>query len=141
MGTCQPFIIGTDHQGGSDQLTSIQQPPTTIVTKQKHALAQPYLIKFYGNNDAASIEQPLDTVTTNDRFGLCRPGESRSKSTASLPGGHPFSHLNPSELAAAQGFPRSYKFTGSTTEVIKQIGNAVPKNLAKALGKSAIQCL
>lgn len=42
-------------------------------------------------------------------------------------------YLQPTELAAATGFPSNYKFTGSKVEVVKQIGNAVPPNFAKAL--------
>jgi DNA (cytosine-5)-methyltransferase 1 len=43
--------------------------------------------------------------------------------------------LNPSELAAAQGFPPPYKFIGDKTERTEQIGNAVPVSLAKSLYK------
>lgn len=35
--------------------------------------------------------------------------------------------------AAAQSFPKDYKFTGTKTEVVKQIGNAVCPMMAKAL--------
>jgi DNA (cytosine-5)-methyltransferase 1 len=49
-----------------------------------------------------------------------------------------FRMLKSHELAAAQGFPKDYKFNGNTTQIVKQIGNAVPKNLAKALVKSAL---
>jgi len=41
--------------------------------------------------------------------------------------------LQPHEQAAAQGFPRGYKFTGTKTEQVKQIGNAVPCGLSRAL--------
>jgi DNA (cytosine-5)-methyltransferase 1 len=41
--------------------------------------------------------------------------------------------LQPRELARAQGFPDSYQFTGNREAVVKQIGNAVPPNTAKAL--------
>lgn len=37
------------------------------------------------------------------------------------------------ELAAAQGFRPDYVFTGNKTEQVKQIGNAVPRNMARAL--------
>jgi site-specific DNA-cytosine methylase len=37
------------------------------------------------------------------------------------------------ELARAQGFPDSYKFTGNREAVVKQIGNAVPPPMAAAL--------
>jgi DNA (cytosine-5)-methyltransferase 1 len=96
-----------------------------------------HLVKFYGCSDGASVKDPLDTVTTKDRFGLCQPvveinGEKYLIDIL-------FRMLKPSELAAAQGFPRSYKFKGNVSQVVKQIGNAVPKNLAKALAKSALQ--
>lgn len=172
---CEPFVIGIDHQS-SDNVASADAPLSTVTTKQRHAvcqpfivpnfgerasqkpransideplptvtshgagaLVQPYLVKFYGAADAASIDAPLDTVTTNDRFGLCQPrveinGEQYLVDIL-------FRMLKPSELAAAQGFPAGYKFTGNKTDQVKQIGNAVPKHLAKALGQSAIRCL
>lgn len=37
------------------------------------------------------------------------------------------------ELAAATGFPKDYIFTGTKVDVVKQIGNAVPPNFARAL--------
>jgi DNA (cytosine-5)-methyltransferase 1 len=36
------------------------------------------------------------------------------------------------------GFPADYQFTGSREERVKQIGNAVPVNLAKAITGSLI---
>jgi DNA (cytosine-5)-methyltransferase 1 len=39
------------------------------------------------------------------------------------------------ECARAQGFPDSYRFVGSTKDVKKQIGNAVPVNVAKWIGE------
>jgi DNA (cytosine-5)-methyltransferase 1 len=41
--------------------------------------------------------------------------------------------LQPHELARAMSFPKGYKFHGNREQVVKQIGNAVPVNLAKAL--------
>ena len=41
--------------------------------------------------------------------------------------------LQPKELAAATGFPKDYIFTGTKVDVVKQIGNAVPPNFAKAI--------
>lgn len=49
---------------------------------------------------------------------------------------HPVQHraITPYEGALLQGFPRDYKFVGSVTEIVKQIGNAVPIPLGRALG-------
>ena len=38
------------------------------------------------------------------------------------------------ECARSQGFPDTYKFYGSTLEKHRQIGNAVPPPMGKALG-------
>jgi DNA (cytosine-5)-methyltransferase 1 len=52
--------------------------------------------------------------------------------------GHPKYHrpLTPREAARFQGFPDSFVFCGTRGDVRRQIGNAVPPALAKAIGKS-----
>lgn len=45
------------------------------------------------------------------------------------------------EYARIQTFPDEWKFAGSVNQQYKQIGNAVPVNLAFAIGQSIIQCL
>ncbi len=45
------------------------------------------------------------------------------------------------EYARIQSFPDDWKFEGSMNNVYKQIGNAVPVNMAKALGLSVIHTL
>lgn len=75
------------------------------------------------NVRAIPLGVPLPTVTTRDRFEIV--------GTDGLELG--FRMLQPTELAAATGFPSNYKFTGTKVEIVKQIGNAVPPNFAKAL--------
>jgi len=43
-------------------------------------------------------------------------------------------YLTPREAACLQSFPSNFQFYGSTTSIWKQIGNAVPAGLAKAIG-------
>lgn len=45
------------------------------------------------------------------------------------------------EYARIQTFPDDWQFKGSQTSQYKQIGNAVPVNLAEALGQSIVRCL
>jgi len=45
------------------------------------------------------------------------------------------------EYARIQTFPDDWKFSGSTSQCYKQIGNAVPCNLAKEIGYSLINLL
>ena len=65
--------------------------------------AVPFIARLYGNSTAESISKPLSTIS-------CSGAQ-----------------------AAATGFPSDYKFTGTKVEVVKQIGNAVPPNFAKAI--------
>lgn len=53
---------------------------------------------------------------------------------------HPTEHraLTHHEAARIQGFPDDYKWVGSKASIARQIGNAVPISLAKALGRQLI---
>lgn len=56
---------------------------------------------------------------------------------------HPELHrsLTPFEGALLQGFPEDYKFIGSMTDVVRQIGNAVPIALGAAIGQALSRAL
>jgi DNA (cytosine-5)-methyltransferase 1 len=49
--------------------------------------------------------------------------------------------LRTPELAAIQGFPRGYEFTGTRRERVRQIGNAVPPPLAAAMIRQLLSSL
>lgn len=117
-----------ERAGQRPRTHDIESPvPTITATGSQPAITRPYLVQYYGNSDTTSIDDPLPTVTTRDRFALCLP----TKSPFGLD--IKFRMLKPVELAAAMGFPESYQFAGNKTETVKQIGNAVPVNLAAAL--------
>ena len=136
----QPYLIhlrGTapDQVAGSPR--SLDQPLPTITSGGRHiALCEPFLTKFYGTATTADLREPLDTVTTKERFGLALP-RLLIDGDEYLLDIH-FRMLQPDELAAAQGFPSDYRFTGTKTAVTKQIGNAVPVNLSKALVEAVL---
>lgn len=49
-----------------------------------------------------------------------------------------FRMLHWRELARAQSFPETYQFHGTATEIVKQIGNAVPPALSRAVCRASI---
>ena len=49
-----------------------------------------------------------------------------------------FRMLQPHELAAGMGFPKGYQITGNRGEQVRQIGNAVEVNQARALCMEAM---
>jgi len=77
-----------------------------------------------------SYEEPSLTLTTSPaqkQTERCHPSETR-----------PF---NIREYARIQTFPDDYKFMGSISAAYRQIGNAVPVNLAYEIGKSIVKTL
>ncbi|MGB1261611.1 MAG: DNA cytosine methyltransferase [Cognaticolwellia sp.] len=77
-----------------------------------------------------SLDEPSLTLTTSpaqNQTERCHPIETRPLQTR--------------EYARIQTFPDDWHFEGSLTSVYKQIGNAVPVNLAAAVGRSLIHYL
>ena len=134
FGVTQAFLL-PQHFG--TQLRPVDEPVPTVCGSGCVALVEPFLVSYYGNGEARDINNPLDTVTTRDRFGLAQPevvvdGERYRMDVR-------FRMLTPGELAKAQGFPGDYQFTGTKTEQVKQIGNAVPCGLSRALVGCALR--
>ena len=138
LGVVEPFLIDVNH--GTDpkargkenrRAQSVDEPLSTVTTKRAKALIDPFLVKYNGTALAQSVDEPLDTVSTKDRFGLVETDHGIFRFDIR------FRMLEPHELAAAQGLA-GYKFTGKKCDVVKQIGNAVPKGLATALTSQLI---
>ncbi|MCF6312248.1 MAG: DNA (cytosine-5-)-methyltransferase [Verrucomicrobiales bacterium] len=75
-------------------------------------------------------DEPSLTLTTapaQKQTERCHPDETRPFTTK--------------EYARVQTFPDEWFFEGSQTAIYKQIGNAVPVNLAEALGQSLVRLL
>lgn len=124
---CEPFIVRTDHTGSNGGcIYDIESPVRTITSKQHFALCQPFLVSYYGNGDAHSIENPIGTITTKDRYALVQPEINGYKLDIF------YRMMQPHELAEGMSFDKSYKFYGTKTDIVKQIGNAVPRRAATA---------
>jgi len=130
-----PFLVPyySERDGQDPRVHDIDAPlPTVTATGSDPYLCEPFLVEYYGNGQAQDVDAPLPTVTTRDRFALVVPD--------AMPFGLDirFRMLQPRELAAAMGFPPDYAFAGNKTETTRQIGNAVPVNLAKALTRELL---
>jgi DNA (cytosine-5)-methyltransferase 1 len=121
VAVCEPFVI-PQQSGGVPR--PVHSPLPTIATAGAISVVQPFLVRYYGQGTAESIRRPVPTITTRDRFGLVQPAADLDIR---------FRMLQPHELSAAMSFPEGYQFTGSRQEQVKQIGNAVPVRIAKAL--------
>lgn len=71
-------------------------------------------------------DRPSNTITVN----FVHPSSNRCI--------HPFQHraLTPREGARIQSFPDSFVFKGTTAQVVKQIGNAVPPALGRVIASA-----
>lgn len=111
-------------QQSNSGLRPITKPVPTISTSGCIAL----VVEYYSTGQARPVTDPLPTVTCNDRFALV---ESDGRDIG-------FRMLKPHELAAAQGFPKGYVFSGTQKDQVRQIGNAVPCGFARALITAAL---
>jgi len=112
------LVLPIDNRSQEGGARPVRDPGSTITTKQRHAL----VVGYYGNGVSEPVDRPVPTVTTKDRFGLAVA--NGLDITLRM--------LTPRELALAQSFPASYQFSGTKTEQVKQIGNAVPPLLSYA---------
>lgn len=132
----EPFITHITHEGERRQ-HSIHDPLPTITTAHRGELAicEPILIQYNGKSEAHGVNEPLATVTTKDRFMLVEPKSGKAVAELDIL----FRMLQPHELAAAMSFPKDYKFTGNRGDQVRQIGNAVPVQLARAHARALLQ--
>lgn len=155
-----PFLVQRAQTGGNGAyVRPVSSPFPTITTHNDLGLALPFLVPNFGehpNQDPRthSIFSPLPTVTAKGACNLVIPASRRQPLPEGIDprrlvyiNGDPhildirFRMLQNNELARAMGFSDDeieYEFTGNTTEITKQIGNAVPVNLASALVKAIL---
>lgn len=136
FGLVQPYLVKM--YGTGEPVQSIEAPLPTITTgRNRFYLAEPFIVEYYGTGQSASVDEPMKTITGKDRFGLVEPitfmMDGKKYLLDIL-----FRMFQPHELAAAMSFPKNYKFMGTREQVVKQVGNAVSVNLAKALATSVL---
>lgn len=138
----QAVIAPCTHHDTSNRARGVSEPLPTVTGANRGdlALAQPFVsLCTHGNerNGARSVEEPIGTVTT-------AKGGEMTLATPALEGYYIdilYRMLHWSELARAHSFEdegKAYHFTGSTTEITRQIGNAVPIRTGTALCSMAL---
>lgn len=137
-GLVQSFLIPVNHGKGDVRSHSLDEPMPTITGVDAWAKIEAYLVKYFGTATARPISEPLDTITTKDRYALVEPKVEKAKDHPGYVLDIRFRMLTPKELARAMSFDDGYLFAGSRSDQVKQIGNAVPRRLAKALTKSLL---
>ena len=124
-----------EREGQAPRAHSVDEPMPTVPASGAGLLARGFLVKYYGNGEnVSSVEDPVPTLTTHDRVALVRPVVIDGKFLDIR-----LRMIQPHELQGAMGFPKSYEFAGNRTEVVKQIGNAVEVNMARALCASLLR--
>ena len=129
-GLCQPFIMPLNHGKGDHRTYDMANPFPTVTSIDAWSMVEPFLVKYNGTGGANAIHEPLDTVTAKDRFGLVECDGYLLDIR--------FRMLQWHELSAAMGFPADYWFAGNREQKVKQIGNSVEVNQARALAKEML---
>lgn len=131
-GLVQPFLLPHRQHDRMD-VDGLDQPMRTVTATNGgcNAICEPFVLPYYANGQAESVGGPLRTVTAVDRFGLVTP-DGRQIDIR-------FRMLQPHELAAAMGFPSGYELTGNRAERVRQVGNAIEVNQARALAIAMLE--
>jgi DNA (cytosine-5)-methyltransferase 1 len=125
IGLCEPFIMPLNHGKNDNRAYSMDRPLPTVTSTDAWSMVEPFLVKYNGTGGANPVSEPIDTITAKDRFGLVECDGYLLDIR--------FRMLQWHELAAAMGFPPEYWFAGNREQKVKQIGNSVEVNQARAL--------
>lgn len=131
-----PFSVGQTYSASKEQIMQ-QVPPGGYWRDLPIKIQKEYMQKsFYLGGGKTGMARRMDwnepclTLTCNPaqkQTERCHPDETR-----------PFTVR---EYARIQTFPDNWNFVGSLSSQYKQIGNAVPVNLALEIGRSLVKCL
>lgn len=124
------LVVPITHSDGSNRARSVDDPLPTLTTANRGELA--FITASFGERPTQaprvhSIDDPTPTVCATGHTNLVRAGRDFDIL---------FRMLEPHELAAAMSISEPgapYHFTGTKTDVVRQIGQAVPRRTGRAL--------
>ncbi len=109
---------------------------TQVAAASQDCLIQrrPFLVSYYGTDQAADVADPVPTVPSLDHHALVEAEELNVEDCY-------FRMLQPHEIGAAMAFPASYKVLGTKRERVKQYGNAVTPPAMRWLIQRCVESL
>lgn len=140
LAVAEPSFVCGNRTGNAPKSVNSPLPTTTTAPGGGVFMAQPepFFTDAFGERRdqtprTRDIKKPVPTICAKGRINLAmaRPVRTSRRKYDIL-----FRMLEPSELARAMGFSNEdieYEFTGTKTDITKQIGNAVPVSTASAL--------
>lgn len=106
--------------------------PAQVATLQTGIIQRaPFVVSYYGNDQAAGLHQPLGTISTRDRHALVVPDILDWY----------FRMFQPAEVGMGMAFPPSYVVVGNARDQVKQYGNAVTPPVMEWLIRRCIESL
>ena len=119
-----------NHKATNHSQIAIDKLKMIPAEKGKEFLPAEYLGKQKFKTTWSRLEWDKPSPTIDTRFDTPSNGKNS----------HPVLNraITPREAARLQSFPDSFQFIGGKTDICKQIGNAVPPLMAKAIGDSII---
>jgi DNA (cytosine-5)-methyltransferase 1 len=144
------FYATKDSQLGSDLLFEPTSKPWKTVRDAISDLPHPDASRFDKGSITAHNYQPgARTYPGHTGSPLDEPAKALKAGVHGVPGGeNMIANSNGSvryftvrEAARLQTFPDEFLFAGSWSETMRQLGNAVPVDLAKVVGQSVIKQL
>lgn len=129
------MVCPVTHGGGGPVARDLAQPLPTLTTSKGGHLA--FITSSFGERDGQlprvhDLEMPMPTIPAQGSVRLVQGEASQADPRYDIL----FRMLHWRELARAMSFSESdqdYEFAGNKTEITKQIGNAVPVRMARAL--------
>lgn len=135
------------HAGQPDERTLrdlTEEPSTTISTGV--CADKPYIVAVPMTNEDKYLSRPSPAVLASEDRGAKHyprydPARTPPRASDALWRACKRRRLTPEECAILQDFPPTYPWKGTKTSQYRQIGNAVPRSLARVLGQVILRLL
>lgn len=137
MGIVQGAALLSLRDANAMHVGELTEPTMTQAGSPQSALISraPFIVSYYGTNQASPLDQALPTLTVIDRHQLISPGAELLVEDCY------FRMLQPHEIGAAMAFPGEYTVLGTKRDRVKQYGNAVTPPAMELLMRRVIAAI